>query len=141
MTNQDLVLKDIERCKALAPIMQGIEPDDKWYNDDGEWYLLSYYDSLAGGFINHYGTKNDLIPTWRQDKLALRLHSCCKKTITGFSGYIEAVVFNNNGTGELISELHEAVRRYKKSFIDGDIQLQLESTADLLILLNNEGLL
>jgi len=160
MTNQDLVLKDIERCKALAPIMADIEPDGYWilFQDCFNNNLTVWRFELKPWTISHEMTSSgwepardehknfiDTVPTFRQDKLALRLpewvvvHGESVETIEnhliflqGAKSFDSAVLLD---LAHSIFFLIEARRKYVS------IQQQLEATCDLLILLNKEGLL
>lgn len=128
MNDEDLVLKDIERCKKLEPIMNrlGIKPDGYWLE-------------MENGDIHFHGPELQLsgcIKTYRQDKLALALPEwvrtpevydfCFAFGLPGIE--IEGAMLNT------ISEMYERI-------ISNIGQAHIEATADLLILLEEEKIL
>jgi len=125
MTNQDLVLKDIERCKKVAPILErlGIEPDEKLPSFcvyDGSTPLDDFY-----------------IPTYRQDKLALALPEWFFDRY--FDRYYEDIhSYLINCTG--LKNPNYTLELFNTAMINRG-QEQLNATADLIISLNTEGLL
>jgi len=134
MINQeDLVLKDIELCKKVCPIMEpfGIEPDGMWCEE-----LLGYAWELFP-VDEDPGARNCIVYTYRQDKLALALPDWCFSCIEG------------NGGDYFISTLPEIEDFDIKCDIESLIwvvllkrgQPQLKATAEQLILLEENNLL
>lgn len=89
MKEEDLVLKDIELCKKVRPIMGrlGIEPDGLFYGKDSHEYFRLIVEMRSSSPNNAYsyslGYQDTLralnldprmaTPTYRQDKLAMAL--------------------------------------------------------------------
>lgn len=172
MTKQeDLILKDIERCKKVQPIMDrlGIEPDGyhviQTENDyepikSSEVHLiLSTYQSdleyandqiswSKGGTLYEFQEAfNVIATTYRQDKLAEALPKWLKEDESGLDNIVTALRLHGAPACKL--ELHPLLGKIvgaRDSIINcfrfgRGLQAQLEATADLLILLEEKGLL
>jgi len=135
MTNKDLVLQCVERCKALAPIMQGIEPDAS-FDPAGNLWTSENFLTMGNRGSKHlppFEFIKDWIPTFRQDKLALRLPEWVFDNFKGIPPNPLIICE--------IEDKIDLIHKVSKVVVFGKGQPQLEATADLLILLNNEGLL
>ena len=139
LTTKDLVLQDVELCKQVAPILErlGIEPD--YY-----WIKFAEYKSEDFGLYKEktYRDHEDdiVIPTYRQDKLALGLPEWCFKF---FENYLD-IDF------ELVKYVLEAdidmntsklIFCYLNDMHHSRGQPALEATAKLILLLEENNLL
>lgn len=131
MNNKDLVLQDIERCKKMQPIMErlGIEPDVSICEEEN--YICNSVCKVDG-----------FVSTYRQDKLALALpewwfnneDEYIDDSFAYWTWHYPSEIENNE-------KLTYKLYRYKQELLKKGGQAQLEATADLLILLEEEGLL
>lgn len=138
MINQeDLVLKDIERLKKIQLIMQrlGIEPDGWWRSiDDGKTWFFTSRENQDPEKLTTDCVIN--IPTYRQDKLALALPDWLYLCLE-----VEEDVYVRLPRPKQCRELSYEIHTLMLRVISWRGQEQLQATADLLILLEEEGLL
>lgn len=154
MINQeDLVLKDIKRCKKIQPIMErlGIE-EDGYYCEFGN-YKLSGIKSSHWSFclepleVSTSNATGQKVKTYRQDKLAWALPDWLKEDETGLDNIRKALRLHGVPACKLkLASLLGKIIRTRDDIINAfrfrkGSQIQLEATADLLILLDGEGLL
>lgn len=141
MKEQDLVLQDVELCKKIQLIMErlGIECDGYYVfglelNEEGKDYWSFLFKEEKEQIIMLQGFKAGklkFIPTYRQDKLALALPRWCR------SRFLDEAL---DDIADSESEAHAFATTHWDKIFEVLIYGQLKATAELLILLEENGL-
>jgi len=138
MTKENFYLKDIERLKKLEPIMDrlGARPDDYWIYAQHPVLPCWVLQSIAKK-DDHYFAKEDLA-TYRSDTLESVLPEWWKSIgLTESGGELKRLLYSfiDKEVGAW------AIRNLCREALFSDSQESLEKKADLIILLDEEGLL